>query len=96
MEQIKEYGKIGIAVHLSLSWTFFGFAYMFVRKSSQTDKLIKFLRLENKIPKQAGAFAVAVIIYKAVMPARIALSALAIPLVIKAFDIKVEGTEEKL
>lgn len=52
------------------------------------------MKLESKIPKQAGNFAVAAIIYKAVMPARIALSLVAIPVVIKAFDIKVDKKEE--
>ena len=63
--------------------------YVVVRKSKQTDKIIKYLKLEDKIPKQAGAFAISAIIYKAVMPARIAVSVITVPIIIKVFDIKV-------
>jgi len=45
--------------------------------------LIKKLKLENKVPAKAGSFVIAGIVYKAVMPARIAASLMLIPLVIK-------------
>ena len=88
MDTIKEYGKVGIITHLALSWSFFGGLYLFVNRSNQTDKLIRYLKLQDKIPKAAGAFAISGIIYKAVMPVRIAVSILAIPIVVKAFGIQ--------
>jgi hypothetical protein len=45
--------------------------------------LIKKLKLENKVPAKAGSFVIAGIVYKAVMPARIAASLMLIPLVVK-------------
>lgn len=45
--------------------------------------------MQNKIPKQAGSLVVAGVIYKAIMPARIALSLMVIPLVINKFGLTV-------
>lgn len=45
--------------------------------------MIKKLKLENKVPAKAGSFVIAGIVYKAVMPARIAASLMLIPLVVK-------------
>ena len=94
MEQIKQYGKIGLITHLTLSWTFLGVTYLVVRKSKQTDRIIKYLKLENKIPKQAGAFAIAGIIYKAVMPVRIGVSIITIPILVKTFNLDVGSVQK--
>jgi len=39
--------------------------------------------LENKIPQKAGSLAISGIVYKAVMPFRIGLTLLVLPIVIK-------------
>ena len=98
MDKFKEYGKIGIVTHLTISWTLFACTYLIIRNSNQTDKIIKFLKLQNKVPKTASSFVLSGIIYKATMPGRIALSLLAIPIVIKTFNLevgKVENEEEQ-
>ena len=84
MEKISEYGKIGIITHLSLSWTFFAGTYILLSRGKSPQRIIKYFKLENKIPANAGSFIVAGIIYKAVMPFRLAFSAVAIPVVISA------------
>jgi hypothetical protein len=84
MDTLKQYGKIGIITHLALSWTFLLATYLFIQRTGKSGLLIKKLKLESKIPEKAGSFAIAGIIYKAVMPARLAVSAMLIPLVIKA------------
>jgi hypothetical protein len=62
--------------------------------------LIKKLKLENKVPAKAGSFVIAGIVYKAVMPARIAASLMLIPLVVKFLgtdkEEKVPETDTKL
>ena len=90
MDKLKEYGKIGIFTHLALSWTFFAGTYVVIKNSNKTDKIINYLKLQDKIPKSASSFMVSAVIYKAVMPVRIALSLLAIPLVISTFNIEIE------
>jgi len=82
-ETLKQYGKVGIVTHLGLSWSFLLGTYLFIQRTGKSDVLIKKLKLENKVPAKAGSFVVASIIYKAVMPFRIAASLLVIPLVIK-------------
>jgi hypothetical protein len=47
-----------------------------------------FFKLQDKVPKKAGSFAVAFLVYKASIPVRATLSLMTIPLVIKALDIK--------
>ena len=93
MDKFKEYGKIGIITHLAISWTLFGCTYLVIRNSNQTDKIVKFLKLQDKVPKTASSFVLSGIIYKATMPGRIALSLLAIPLVIKAFNLEMGKAE---
>ena len=89
MDKLKEYGKIGIVTHLSLSWSLFAGTYLLIRNSNQTDKIINFFRLQSKVPKGASSFVIAAIIYKATMPARIALTLVTVPLVIKTFGLEV-------
>lgn len=82
-ETLKQYGKVGIVTHLTLSWSFLLGTYLFIQKTGKSDVLIKKLKLENKVPAKAGSFVIAGIVYKAVMPARIAASLMLIPLVVK-------------
>ena len=44
------------------------------------------------MPKGASSFVIAAIIYKATMPARIALTLVTVPLVIKTFGLEVTPT----
>ena len=81
MEKIKKYGKVGLATHLAISWSIFALTYLLISKTGQTMRIIRFLKLESRIPEKAGSFAISAIIYKAIMPGRIALSLLAIPVV---------------
>ena len=60
-----------------------------IKNSHQTDKIINYLRIKDKIPKSASSLTMSFIIYKGVMPFRIAFSLLAIPLVISTFNLKV-------
>lgn len=76
-----------------MSWSILAFTYFLVSKTNQGGKIVKFLKLESRIPKSAGSFVIAGIIYKVIMPARIALSLITIPLVIKAFDIHTDPVE---
>lgn len=94
MEELKQYGKVGIITHLALSWTFFAGLCLFVNQSKHPEKLINYLKLQDKVPKNARTFVVSAIIYKAVMPLRIGVSILAVPLVIKTFGITVTPPEE--
>lgn len=96
METLKQYGKLGIITHLALSWTFLLGTYIFIQRTGKSGVLIKKLKLENKIPEKAGSFVVAGIIYKAVMPFRLAASLVALPLVVKVFGIEPEVSEEAL
>ena len=81
-DNIQQYGKIGIFTHLALSWSFLFGTYFVVNKTGKPEKIIKYLKLQNKIPAKAGAFAISGIIYKAVMPLRIGLTLLVLPLMI--------------
>lgn len=83
MEQVLEYGKIGLITHLTLSWSFLGCLWIIVSRSKNPQKIIRYFKLENKVPEKAGSFLIAGIIYKFVMPIRIGVSIIAIPLVIK-------------
>ena len=89
MEKIQKYGKIGIITHLAISWSILGGLYFGVGKTGQGPKLVKLLKLEKKIPAGAGTFAIASVIYKAIMPLRIALSLIAIPFVAEYFPIDI-------
>ena len=84
-ETLQQYGKVGIVTHLTLSWSFFLATYIFVNKSGQAARLIKYLKLQDRIPPKAGSFAIAAIIYKAVMPARLAVTAATLPFVMQYF-----------
>lgn len=88
MEQLQQYGKIGIITHLTLSWSFFVATYLVVNRSNYSTSIIKYMKLENKIPAKAGSFVISGIIYKSVMPFRIALTLLALPLVVKMFGVQ--------
>ena len=88
--KIKKYGKVGIITHLAVSWAVLGLAYIVISRTNQTQKIIQFFKLENKIPPKAGNFAIAFLVYKASIPVRFGISLMTIPLVIKAVDIKVE------
>lgn len=83
MEQLQQYGKVGIITHLSLSWTFFLGTYLVVNRTNYSSKIIKHLKLESRIPAKAGSFAISAIIYKAVMPIRIGITLFTLPFVIK-------------
>ena len=95
MDKFKEYGKIGIITHLTISWTLFACTYLVVRNSNQTDRIIKFFKLQERIPKSASSFVLSGVIYKATMPGRIALSLLAIPIVIRTFNLETKKEEEE-
>jgi hypothetical protein len=56
---------------------------LIVKRAANLEKIIKFLKLSTKITPKMGNFAISFIIYKAIMPMRLALSALVIPIVIK-------------
>lgn len=90
METLKKYGPIGIATHLTLSWTFFGGLYILASRSRQVHKLVRYLNLQDKIPKSAGPLVVAGIIYKATMPVRIVVSVAATPYSLKLYE-KITG-----
>ena len=45
MEKLKEYGKVGIITHLTLSWSMFAGTYVFVHKTKNAEKLIKYFKL---------------------------------------------------
>ena len=89
MDKLKEYGKIGIVTHLSLSWSLFAGAYLLIHNSTQTDKIINFFRLQIKVSKGVSSFVIAAVIYKVTMPVRIALTLATVPLVIKTFGLEV-------
>ena len=95
MDKLAQYGKIGLFTHLALSWTFLFGTYLVIQRTGKPGALIKRLKLESKIPEKAGSFVTAGIIYKAVMPFRLALSLMVIPVVCNAIgeDPKVEATE---
>lgn len=95
-DKIKEYGKVGIITHLALSWSTLLALFLIVKRTPYGGKIVDFLKLSNRIPKSAGSFAIAGIIYKFIMPARIAVSVMAIPLVIKTFDIQVEPSKTEI
>lgn len=81
-DQLKKYGTVGIVTHLALSWSFLLGTYLFVNRTGKSAVLIKYLKLESKIPPKAGSLVISGIIYKAVMPFRIALTLLVLPGVI--------------
>ena len=84
MEQLKQYGKVGIATHLTVSFSILGCLMLGMRRVKQTDKIIKYFKLENKVPKNAGSYVVALVVYKAIMPIRFAISLMILPFVIRA------------
>lgn len=87
MDIMKKYGKVGIITHCAISWTFFAITYLTISRTGQASKIIQYFKLENRIPKNAGTFAISALIYKVAMPGRIALSLLTIPIVCKKLDI---------
>ena len=93
MDTLAQYGKVGIATHLALSWTFLFTTYAVIQKTGKPGALIKKLKLEKKIPEKAGSFVTAGIIYKAVMPARIAFSLMVIPIVVNMLGTDAEVKE---
>jgi hypothetical protein len=93
MEKLQEYGKVGIITHLSLSWTFFLGTYLMVNKTDYSSRIIKYLKLENRIPAKAGSFAIAAIIYKSVMPLRIGLTLITLPFVVKFLGNRKEESQ---
>lgn len=98
MAIIKKYGKIGIITHLTISWSILGALYLIVKRTGQAPKIIKYFKLEKWIPNSAGDFSMALAIYKGIMPGRLALSLLAIPLVANYFDVELSenGEQQKL
>ena len=66
-----------------MSWSFLFATYLVIQRTGKPGALIKKLNLENKIPEKAGSFVTAGIIYKALMPIRLAISLMVIPVVIK-------------
>ena len=83
MEEIKKYGAVGIATHLSLSLGFYATFFLILHRTNNATKLLKFFKLENKVPANAGNAVIAYVIYKGTMPIRLGVSAAVIPLVIK-------------
>lgn len=94
METLKQYGKVGIVTHLTLSWSFLLATYVFIQRTGKSEMLIKKLKLENKVPAKAGSFAIAGIIYKAVMPFRLAASLMILPFVVKALGSQQQPVPE--
>lgn len=45
METLKQYGKVGIATHLALSWSFLLGTYVFIQRTGKSEMLIKKLKL---------------------------------------------------
>lgn len=45
MDILKQYGKVGIATHLTLSWSFLLATYLFIQRTGKSEVLIKKLKL---------------------------------------------------
>jgi hypothetical protein len=67
----------------------FSVLYIITSKTGKVDRIINFLKLQNKIPSNAGSLIVAAVIYKAIIPFRIMLTLMVTPLVVQQFNIKI-------
>ena len=87
MEKLKKYGKTGIITHLTLSASIFTGIYFTLKHTNKTNQIVRFFRLQNRIPKSAGTFMVSAFLYKILMPARLGLTLVTVPILMNKFDL---------
>ncbi len=87
METIYEYGKVGLAIHFGFSLAFYGAACLLIHRTKHLTRILTFLKIQDKIPRKAGTAATGYIVYKAAMPLRLAVSAMAIPLIVSFWGV---------
>jgi len=83
---LKEYGKIGIVTHISLSLSFYGIFYFLIsRKFIDPKKYLKKIGYKDSSNKveTAGDMLLAYILYKATMLLRLPLTIALVPIVAK-------------
>lgn len=90
MDKIKKYGPIGIGTYLTISWTCLGIIYLVISRTGQAGYIIRKLRLEKRVSEKAGALAVTLVIYKAIIPLKIALTMMILPTIIDKLGIHID------
>ena len=93
MEKLKKYGKVGIITHLAFSASIFTGIYTTLKNTNKTNQIIRFFKLQNRIPKSAGTFMVSAILYKVMMPARLGLTLVTVPIIVDKFNLSPEQME---
>jgi hypothetical protein len=91
-EIIKQYGKLALYTHISFSLLFFGGIYFIVSyKYVDPHQLMKKVGIDtsnSKAMQVTGDAAITYIIYKALMPARISLTAVTVPILARILKRK--------
>jgi hypothetical protein len=91
-EIIKQYGKMALYTHIGYSLAFFGAIYFIIsKKYIDPHKLMKKVGIDtssSKAMQVTGDAAISYIIYKALMPARLFLTALTVPILAKILKRK--------
>jgi hypothetical protein len=91
-EIIKQYGKLALYTHISYSLLFFGGIYFIIsKKYVDPHQLMKKVGIDtsnSKAMQVTGDAAISYIIYKALMPARISLTAVTVPILAKILKRK--------
>lgn len=81
---------------MAVSWPLLGLIYLGVSRSGKANSIIKYFNLQNKVSPKAGSFAVSFVLYKMLIPVRLAITIAIIPIVFKKFDIKMSTKEDDL
>jgi hypothetical protein len=91
-EIIKEYGKIGIVLHILLSILFYsGFYFIISRKFIDPNILMKKVGIDTSSSdamQVTGDAAISYFIFKATMPVRLYLTAIVVPIIARIFRKK--------
>lgn len=82
--------------YLAVSWPLLGMLYLGINRSGKTDKVIKYFNLQNKISPKAGSFAVSFVIYKMLIPVRIAITLAIIPTVFKQLHMRIPAKDKRI
>lgn len=81
METLKKYGGLAVATHFTMSLGFYAAAFLIVKRGVNLKPLMKFLKIpDTKFSEGASTATGAYVIYKAIMPLRLAATAATVPI----------------
>jgi hypothetical protein len=78
---LKKYGGLAVATHITLSVGFYLGCFLLIKKGVDMKKILKYFKItETKFSEGASNAGGAYIVYKAIMPLRLGVTAATVPI----------------